>query len=292
MTKIKYINCFGTSFTAGGGFEFETEYKPRAEILKTLYGNIDETLTQYNFSYPGQIKKLLPDIEVNNYGKNGYGNDRVFRLAHDIISDSNFKKDEHIFLFEFGGLGRKEYWYNELNDFIILNYYIDWENKKLKDILYLANSWWYDSEELKSKLEKEESLFLEFYKKTFSFETEIKKYYRELDFFISFVESKKINYFLLSAFDESYSHKNFTYGDGVIFKKHNDFIRFSNINNLEIDKETLNQYIDKHNGYVSNKIVGQTIYNSLIDLGFLNYEKVNIDYKGLKNLKLSQRTII
>jgi hypothetical protein len=68
--------------------------------------------------------------------------------------------------------------------------------------------------------------------------------------------------------------------------------RIETISNLEIDKETLNQYIDKHHGFVSNKIVAQTIYNSLIDLGFLNCEKINIDYKGLKNLKLSQRTII
>lgn len=292
MTKVRYINCFGTSFTAGGGFEFDCNWKPRSELLKTLYGNIDEPLTQYNFSYAGQLKKLLPEIQVNNYAKNGYGNDRMYRLAHNIISDSKFNNEEHIFLLEFGGLGRREYWYNELNDYIILNYYIDWENNKLRDMLYLANSWWYDSDEIRDKLKKEETFFLEFYKKTFNFESEIEKYHREVDFFISYLDSKNINYFSLTSFDYIKSDKKFLFGDGEYFKHHNDFVMFTNTNNLEIDKETLNQYIDKHNGYVSNKIVAQTIYNNLIDMGFLEYKKINIDYKGLKKLKFSQRSVI
>jgi hypothetical protein len=80
-------------------------------------------------------------------------------------------------------------------------------------------------------------------------------------------------------------NKCFTFGDGEYFKYHTDFIKFTNLNRLEIDMETRRKYIDNHNGYVSNKIVGETIFNSLIDMKFLNLEKIDIDYQRLKNIK-------
>jgi hypothetical protein len=292
MKNVKYINCFGTSFTAGGGFEFEGNFQSRREILKKIYGNLNEELTQANFSYPGQLQKLLTDIQVTNFGKNGYGNDRMYRLAYDIISRKDFKKEEHIFLFEFAGLGRKEYWFNEINDYVILNYRIASDNRTLKDGVDLANSWFYDTMALKAKLKNEEPFFLELYNKTFNIEHEFQLYYREIDFFLSYLNSKNINYFLLtsipsdlSQIDDITLNKCFTFGDGKYFKYHTDFIKFTNLNRLEIDMETRRKYIDNHNGYVSNKIVGETIFNSLIDMNFLDLEKVNIDYQRLKNIK-------
>lgn len=292
MKKIRYINCFGTSYTAGGGFEFEGNFQPRREILKTIYGNLNEKLTQLNFSYPGQLQKLLTDIEVRNYGKNGYGNDRMYRIAYDIISKSDFNSEEHIFLLEFGGLGRKELWFNKINDYVILNYRINWETQKLKDGVDIANSWWYDTISMQNKLSTEESFFSEYYDKTFNIESEFQQYYREADFFLSYLNSKNINYFFLKSNDDDNPDKKFIYGDGDYFKLHNDFIGFTDLNGLEIDLETKNQHDDKHNGYVSNKIVGETIYNSLIDMEFLNLEKIKIDYEGLRNLKLPKRKVI
>lgn len=292
MTKIRYINCFGTSYTAGGGFEFEGNFQPRREILKTLYGNLNEKLTQVNFSYPGQLQKLLTDIEVRNYGKNGYGNDRMYRLAYDIISKDDFNSEEHIFLLEFGGLGRKELWFNNINDYVILNYRVNWETGKLKDGVDIANSWWYDTISMQNKLSSEEPFFSEFYDKTFNLESEFEQYHRDADFFLSYLNSKNINYFFLKSTDDENPDKKFIYGDGDYFKLHNDFIGFTNLNGLEIDLETDNIHNDKHNGYVSNKIVGETIYNSLIDMKFLNLEKVKIDYEGLRNLKLPKMKVI
>lgn len=292
MKKIRYINCFGTSFTAGGGFEFEGNYQPRREILKEIYGNLNEKLTQANFSYPGQLQKLLSNVQVTNYGKNGYGNDRMYRLVYDIINRNDFNKEEHIFLLEFGGLGRKEYWFNEINDYVILNYRIHSDNLTLKDGVEIANSWWYDTFKLQTKLQNEEPFFLELYNKTFSVEHEFQIYHREIDFFLAYLNSKNINYFLLTSIDDSNLDKNFTFGDGKYFKYHTDFIKFTNINRLEIDLETHKKYIDKHNGYVSNKIVGETIFNSLVDMEFLDLEKIKIDYQGLKSIKLSKKEVI
>ena len=108
MDKIKYINCFGTSFTAGGGFEFGGTSDVRNNFLKFFYSGLNEEPTQFNFSYPGQIQRLNSKIKINNYAKNGYGNDRMMRLVYDIITSIDFNKNEHIFLLEFGGIGRKE----------------------------------------------------------------------------------------------------------------------------------------------------------------------------------------
>lgn len=282
---IKHIHCFGTSYTAGGGFEFNGHCTTRANTLKSIYGNLNEELTQNNFSYPGQLQKLLHTVKVTNHGKNGYGSDRMYRIAYDIIND-DFNKDEHIFLLEFGGLGRKEYWLNKINDYIVLNYWIDWDTHKLKNKVNIANSYCYDANDITAILNKEEPFFLEFYNKTFNVNDEIKKYYRDVDFFLSYLNSMNVNYFFVKSSDDTNPSKKFTYGDGEYFKFNNDFIGFTHVNGLEIDIETDNKYADKHNGYVSNKIVGETIYNSLIDMGFLNLAKVDIDYKNLRNLKL------
>ena len=81
MSKIKYINCFGTSYTAGGGFEFDGDKNP----LNNLYSGLETPLTQFNFSYPGQLKKILDEnVKVTNYAKNGYGNDRTFRKIYEL----------------------------------------------------------------------------------------------------------------------------------------------------------------------------------------------------------------
>lgn len=292
MSKIKYINCFGTSFTAGGGFEFDGVSIGRCEFLKSFYGELGESLTQFNFSYPGQLQRLLSDIKVSNYAKNGYGNDRLMRLTYELVSSPNFIASEHIFLFEFSGLGRKEFWYEPFNDYIIMNYWIDWDTKKLKREINLGHSYCYDSKETEDLLKKEEPLFLELHTITFDLENEIKKYQQEIDFFIAYLQSKNINYFMVNNVLSTDSERQFIFGDGVVFNTSDDINKFTHLNNLEIDIETNYMYNDKHNGYVSNKIIGQTIYNTLIDRGYLNLDKIDIDYIGLKNIKLPKYNII
>ena len=78
---IKQIYFFGTSHTAGGGFEFDSSLKsfrieendfqinetPRGELLKKIYSKLylNEELTQENFSFPGQFRQLCRDRNID-----------------------------------------------------------------------------------------------------------------------------------------------------------------------------------------------------------------------------------
>ena len=290
MRRIKYIHCFGTSYTAGGGFEFDGT-SPN-DILYAIYKDIDSPLTQYNFSYPGQLQKILGNsVEVINHAKNGYGNERTFRLVYDIVKDSDFNKDEHIFLIEYAGLGRNEYWFNEINDYIVCNYWFDWDTGYIQKRANIANSYGYQSNEMGDKLNKYEPLFLEFLEHTLKLDKEIINHHRNIEFFASYLKQKELNYFYTTNQFEEYMGRNFTFGDGEYFKKETDFNIFSASNNLSIRTETNFACNDMHNGYISNKIVGLTIYNKLIDLGFFQMEKMDINWKELKEFKLKNKVI-
>jgi len=290
MSKIKYINCFGTSFTAGGGFEFEGNSPERIEFLNNFYSEHEIDLTQFRFSYPGQLEKLIGNnIVVTNYGKNGYGNDRMFRLIYDIVNQPDFNKDEHIFLIEYAGLGRREFWFNELNDYIICNYWLDWNTGTMKNQITLANSYCYDTQKTIHFLKKYETLFLEFLQHTSKLENEHRILFQNIEFFASYLKQKNLNYFYLTDVFEPQIGKNFTFGDGTHFKQANDFCIFSEKNDLSIKTETAGVYDDLHNGYKSNKIVALTIYNKLIDLGLLDLTKIDINWKELKEFKIKPK---
>jgi len=283
MSKIKYINCFGTSYTAGGGFEFDGDKNP----LNNLYSGLESPLTQFNFSYPGQLNKVLDkNIKVTNYAKNGYGNDRTFRQIYELVNDKNFNKDEHIFIIEYAGLGRREFWFNPINDYIVSNYWFNFDTLKLKDMVYLANSYGYETKKMSNDLKKYEPLFLEFFKQTLNLKNEIKLNEQNIEFFSSYLNQHKLNYFYTTDIFDSNSGKNFIFGDGEYFKQSNDFLKFSEYNNLSIKNETAGIDKDLHNGYISNKIVGLTIYNKLVELEFIDSNKIDIDWKELKNFKL------
>jgi len=283
MSKIKYINCFGTSYTAGGGFEFDGDKNP----LNNLYSGLESPLTQFNFSYPGQLNKVLGEnIKVTNYAKNGYGNDRTFRQIYELVNDKNFNKDEHIFIIEYAGLGRREFWFNPINDYIVSNYWFNFDTLKLKDMVYLANSYGYETRKMSNDLKKYEPLFLEFFKQTLNLKNEIKLNEQNIEFFSSYLNQHKLNYFYTTDIFDSNSGKNFIFGDGEYFKQSNDFLKFSEYNNLSIKNETAGIDKDLHNGYISNKIVGLTIYNKLVELEFIDSNKIDIDWKELKNFKL------
>ena len=283
MSKIKYINCFGTSYTAGGGFEFDGDKNP----LNNLYSGLETPLTQFNFSYPGQLKKVLDEnVKVINYAKNGYGNDRTFRKIYELVNDKNFNKDEHIFIIEYAGLGRREFWFNPINDYIVSNYWFNFDTLKLKDMVHLANSYGYETRKMSNDLKKYEPLFLEFFKQTLNLKNEIKLNEQNIEFFSSYLNQHKLNYFYTTDIFDSNSGKNFIFGDGEYFKQSNDFNKFTTFNKLSIKSETFGIDKDLHNGYISNKIVGLTIYNKLVELELIDSNKIDIDWKELKNFKL------
>ena len=52
------------------------------------------------------------NVKIINYAKCGYGNERIYRLAYDIIMDGKAGFFDKIFIFEFSSIFRKEIYTN------------------------------------------------------------------------------------------------------------------------------------------------------------------------------------
>lgn len=285
MTKIKYINCFGTSNTAGGGFEFDSP--TQGWFINKLYGHIsNEEKTIFNFSYPGQIQKLVSkNVKVNNFGKQGCGNERVIRKSYEIIDSHGFNKDEHIFIFEITGLGRREFFFKKINDYIICNYQIDETDKAI--FLATANHYNYDSVETIKLLESYDPFFKTYLTDFFDIKNEVDEHRRMVDLFLAYLESKNINYyFTMTPQNHAYRKSTeFLFGDGKYFQQTNDMMEFSFVNKLTIKDETYKQSNDMHIGLRGNKLIANVIYNKLVTDGMLDTPIKEIDWETYKNTK-------
>ena len=279
---IKYIHCLGTSFTAGGGHEFGSLRTSRnnkssyinqlTQHYSTKYPN--EELTRFNCSWPGQLQKLLgKDIKVNNLAESGYGNDRLCRLTWEIISEGDFNPKEHLFLFEFAGLGRTELWSNSLNDYIITNYNIDSDDKTFK-YSGSANNYFYDDEEKINTLDSlSDNLIEPFYKEFLAVKSEMNKLEMEAQFFISHLKQNNINFMCTqepfygtSIKIEKEKHL-FEFKPKDYHETHN-FISFFVSNSLSITNETDGDCNDSHMGMRGAKMVSKIIYNKLVKLKY------------------------
>jgi hypothetical protein len=287
MDTIKYLHFFGTSFTAGGGFEWVSNKK---DYLNNFYGDVDCDKTEFAFSYPGQLQKLLGDkYIVKNWAKSGYGNDRLCRLAYDVITDSSFKTEEHLFLFEFAGLGRKELFFNPLNDYIILNYY---SNKTNQPSTY-AKEYVYDTVNEKTILENEDKFFQKYTQLIINQKNEVQNIDMMLDFLASFLTDKKINNIVLSGGLPG-SAENLIGKNRINAEETEEFIDILlyilGTYKLSISNETSNGIVDGHFGYYGNKLAAETIHNFLINDGWLQKSKIDIDYNFYKKIKVLKKT--
>jgi len=269
LKSIKNIHSFGTSFTDGGGFEFDSPQKD-GELLKSIYESTGENLTKYNFSWPGQLEKLLPkNIKVFNHAKSGFGNERMYRIAEQIISDDDFKKDENLFIFESSWIGRKEYFLNSINDYVIFNYNF----KKTKGLPQVGYNYFYDDKETQIKLDKFKKIVLPFFDETFNEKTVETEIFRNARFFLSFLKQKKINYLFIDSFLPEIKDKNkinFKVGN----ETYEDLGQLIFSSKYSIENETLGKLDDKHLGYFGNKLVASTIYNTLVDKKYIEGNKV------------------
>lgn len=286
MNKIKKIHCFGGSFTAGGGFEFNSNKSKKHYLnrLDKFYGHLEDSPTQFKYSYPGQLQKMFGnDVEVINHAKSGYGNDRMYRIVYDITNSPNYKNEENLFLLEFTGLCRKEMYLNPLDSYITTNYNI--ENDKCV-FLESAETYFYDSKEDVDKVKKLYGFLKKYYELVINYDDEINKLYRETEYFISFVEKNNLNYYytekpiiLVEKFDQT---KLLTYGDGINFKISNGFTGFGDINELTIKNETYGELQDPHNNYKANKLTAHILYNKIITDYFNNIPVKEIDWEWYK----------
>ena len=265
MSEIKKIYTFGTSFTQGGGFEFDVIHSD----YKKIYEGLDEELTQYNFSWPGQLQKLLPNIEIINLAKSGYGNERIYRLATDLILSEEFNKDETLLLFEFSTVGRKEYYSKKLKDFIIVNYgqsTLDGFAKTYKQKKELSDS------ELESLPDR--NFFENLVEKTLNDDIQIDLMHFNILRFLSLLNNKKIKYFFTQAplvFPSQITLDNYNLDEYTISTFPSNSM-IGELGELNITKETYGKYEDSHFGLIGAKYISSKIHDYLVNKKIIKSE--------------------
>lgn len=307
---INNIITFGTSCTAGGGFEFDSLYPhrdkngfktkfSRGEFIKSMY--IEQPYTQENYSYPGQLIKLLREnnhnIKVKNISKQGYGNERIYRKFYDLLIENELDINSTLFIFEFSDLSRKEFFHNPSKNHLIMNYLSD-DTQSETIRCSLAKSYWYDKKADRRLYRNDVQLFSDYKHNFIEVDNELKQISMELLLFLEFLEYNNIS-FLISAVPEI-THPIYEkelqkyYNKCILFgfpggKKYNSFPQFATEEKLEIHHETSGAYIDQHGGLLANQLTSMIIYNELIKQNFINGKILQIPlYKDFrKNLKHS-----
>lgn len=284
---IKKIYTLGTSFTKGGGFEFYL--KEHGKKLKDLYSHINEEKTQNNFSWPGQLQKIIDnnklDIEVINLAKSGCGNERLIRKTYETILDNSFKKEETLFLFELSATGRKEFYNKELG-YISGNYHFvtnkrefsfivdDKNEEELSTNLHgLAKTYFEDDVNTLEKLKNIEKVYSDYTAHAIDYKSCLKELSIDCIGFLSFCDKININYSIVSRpflqmkfqteiFDKFFLKK-------VIELNYNgkitdDIYDFFEKHKLTIKHETNDLINDGHGGYLGNKVFAEEIFKKIL----------------------------
>lgn len=302
MNKIRNIYTFGTSFTKGGGFEFDAvEAKSK---LEKAYIGIGEEMTQENFSWPGQLKKLIKDNDINviNLAESGYGNERMYYEAHKIITSEGFNTDTDIFLFEFSYLGRKQFYSRDINNPIIMNYSPmehDADGKRINKSEYNGHAWrYFKSDNPFNKILKTNQIEMgEF------FQSYMDKYLcvgyastqmiNNITLFLSFLTKRNIQFWFMQpplSIDIKYFDR-FKWDDRIITFDRNshgfmlDYAIFSMTGPGTIDNETNGYIQDGHTGILGNKLIATKTFNHLIKQGLIDSEYAKIDDAHLKAIQ-------
>ena len=302
MSKIKYIHCFGTSHTAGGGFEFNSNNPDRNALLETYYSIEGEEKSQFNFSYPGQLQKFVgTNIKVYNQAKQGYGEDRMRRVFSEIITQSDFNVEENLFIFEFSGLGRREYFINQLNEYLTINYqYGHDKNQPFANNPILngtAFSYFYDTQEQYTYINENKEFYEQYVKTFINFDDEYKRNTFANEMFVDYLINNNYNFlytvtpiFFKSGYTKTSNE--IILGDNNYFKSSNNLLNFAWQNELIIKHETNGKYDDLHNSFKCNKLTAHIVYNRLISDGFINSDLVPINWKWYKEVDFIKEKVI
>jgi len=251
---INEIHCFGTSFTAGGGFEWDSHLKRE----KLLQNYSEEPFSQEYYSYPGQLQKLVGDtIKVFNHGKNGYGNERLYRHAYNLISNNN-NLDNKLFIFEFSHIGRKEIWSNTFNKHIIVNYHFNEDGSY--GIGGVADRYFYNDRDVADKLRP---LVDDFFKETINLDIQTDLVTQNIDIFTDYLLYNKINFLIVQEPWDSNITKKIKSHTMEFSKGHRNLFNFIFDNKLTITDETNGNIEDIHSGLTGNKMIAKRIAEHL-----------------------------
>lgn len=303
MSKVKNIYTFGTSFTKGGGFEFWSfnEHK-----LKNTYANLNEEFTQHNFSWPGQLDKLITDDSINiiNLAESGYGNERMYYETYKIINSDEFDSETDIFLFEFSYLGRTQLFSRIINKPIILNWSQIFDpNPNIIEPIRLeyngmAYRYWED-ERTENKILKEleptsyEPFLQRYINNQFNTKNVTELMANNSLMFLSYLIQNNIKFWFTQpplTIDVSYFKKLDWESRLIRFDKESrgfmlDFAVFSFNGTGTITAETHGYINDGHTGFVGNKMIATKVYNHLVDVGLLDEKKISLDVDSLTEIK-------
>jgi hypothetical protein len=309
---MKKIHIFGTSFSIAGGFDFG-EGHWLDETLNRIYKFVDEPKTIRNFSWPGQMERLITDsdVQIINHAKCGYGNELIYRKVFDITNAPDFKREDNLFLFEFSYYGRKEFYSKKLKDYFIVNY-------NNNDMENLSFGWDYQDFS-RSKEKQERIMYLEHLRdisREFLDDTlygvDTPEYLQDwpliqnITYFVSYLNQNNINFLYtsppvvhprrVSPLIKSWFKDNvkrdetirYTMGNGEEIVE--GFVAFFNMPEhekfrLHITGETRSIVRDMHLGLWGAKIVAQQTYNRLIDEGWIRGEYAEFPQKPILNLE-------
>ena len=249
---IKEIHCFGTSHTAGGGFEFF--HNAKKHILLKHYSETPHT--QFNYSYPGQLQKIIgDDIKVFNHAKSGYGNERIYRKVFDIIENSN-SIDDKLFIIEFSSVGRKEIWSNTHKKHLIVNYNFTHDSDGIF-IAGIADNYFINGMKIENSIK---DIIFPYFKETFEVFNQLKIVDQNIEFFVSYLFQNKVKFLIVEQpiYEKTKQKlKPYTidFGNGVC-----NMVEYCDVNRLRIMDETNNELRDGHGGlkwatHVAKKIL-------------------------------------
>jgi len=285
---IKKIYCLGTSHTKGAGFHFDN--------VKDIYKNIVKTPSMESLSWPGILQSILDKkIKVENLAECGAGNERMYRLFWELISEDNFNKDEVLFLLEPSSFDRKEFWSNTINDYVICNYSANDPSHTIN--FDVVKQYYFDyAEELPKKV------YWDFLQETVRFEDILKRIQMNLIFFFNFLKSNNFNYILVHHYDLfSPNQQKYNNFDSLEYDingvKTKSYYSTADSDGYIMNNETNNLIKDPHQGYFINNIVAKTIYNEmvrkeLINGSILDIENTHEDFLQFKDkLNLSRNLI-
>lgn len=275
---IKEIHCFGTSNTEGGGFEFFNQ--EIASKLKKIY--TEKPFTQFNYSYPGQLQKLIGGgVKVFNHGKSGYGNERMYRIAFDLIMNNTDSLSEKLFIFEFSFLGRKEFYSNTLKDHFIVNYSILEDGT---DINGISQTYFINHKETYELLKNK---VVPFINETIQGENQIKTLRMNNKFFVDFLLQQNVNFLLATPpYDEKNDFKQDLKDRYIPYTdKENSLYGYYFNNGWTITEETSGFINDGHAGLYGNNECAKRILETIDK--YYNYEQVEYVYvDDVRNKKL------
>ena len=278
MIDINEIHTFGTSHTQGGGFEWNDTNNPKKlELLDKFYSHLDIPKKQEFFSWPGQLHQKT-GVEVINHGQSGFGDEKIYRSFYKLLEDKNFYNsiNKKLFIFEFAQMGRKEYFCNSINDYIILNYwgkneqghFHDYKKYDENNLDFAFTNDFYNHNEILNSNELKNKYF-NFFKKSWSPHIYQQKISMDAIGFISFLETLSINYLIVnSPFFRLYDMN--TYISWGITEKEVEFtngkgnmLGMVTKEKLTISDETNGAYQDGHAGYQGNNIISDYVIKKI-----------------------------